>query len=107
MTSERRGLPWLRALLVHPLLAVAGTVVAFLALAVAGASGDVWVTVAYMVPLSAATLATGLAVIRRGRGPVAGLLLSVGPAAVVAAIIGLVLLAIVVLALSNDSLSYD
>ena len=97
----------MRALLLHPLLAVAGTALAFLALAVAGASSDAWVTVAYMAPLSAATLATGLAVIRRGRGPVAGVLLSIGTAAVTAAIIGVLLLAIVVLALSNDSLSYD
>jgi len=39
VTSERRELPWLRALIVNPLLAVAGTVLAFLALAVVGASG--------------------------------------------------------------------
>ena len=97
----------MRALVLHPLLAVAGTVLAFLALAIAGASSDAWITVAYMAPLSAATLATGLAVIRRGRGPVAGVLLSIGTAAVTAAIIGVLLLAIVVLALSNDSLSYD
>ncbi len=107
MTSERRELPWLRALIVNPLLAVAGTVLAFLALAVVGAGGDAWVTFAYMAPLSVAALATGLAVTRRGRGPVAGVLLSVGTAAVTAAIIGLLLLAIVVLGLSNDSLSYD
>ena len=107
MTSEYRRLPWLRALLVHPLLAVAGTILAFLGLAVAGASSDTWVTLAYMAPLSVATLGTGLTVIRRGRGPVAGLLLSIGTAAVAATIIGVLLLAIVVLALSNDSLSYD
>jgi hypothetical protein len=107
VTSERRELPWLRALLLHPLLAVAGTVLAFFALAVAGASGDAWVTFAYMAPLSVAALATGLAVIRRRRGPVAGLLLSIGTAAVAAAIIGLLVLAVVVLGLSSDSLSYD
>ncbi len=107
MTSERRELPWLRALLVHPLLAVAGTVLALLALAVAGVSGDAWVTFAYMVPLSAAALATGIAVIRRRRGTVAGVLLSVGTAAVAAAIIGLLVLVVVVLGLSSDSLSYD
>ena len=81
--------------------------VATLALAIAGASSDASVTVAYMAPLSAATLATGLAVIRRRRGPLAGVLLSIGTAAVTAAIIGVLLLAIVVLSLSNDSLSYD
>ena len=97
----------MRALLLYPVLAVAGTIVAFIALAIAGASSDAWITFAYMAPLSAATLATGLAVIRRGRGPVAGVLLSIGTAAVTAAIIGVLLLAIVVLALSNDSLSYD
>lgn len=92
--------------MIHPILAVAGTVAAFLALAAAGASGDTWVTLAYMAPLSGATLATGLAVIRRRRGPVAGLLLSIGTAVVTAAIIGVILLAIVALALSNESLSY-
>ena len=91
----------------HPLLAVAGTILAFFVLAVAEASSDVWVTLAYMAPLSAATLATGMAVLRRGRGPVAGVLLSIATAAIVAAIIGLLLLAIVVLALSNESLSYE
>ena len=106
MAAQRRRLPWIRALLVYPVLAVVGTVVAFAVLAIVGASSDAWITFAYLAPLSAATLGTGLAVMRRNRGPVAGLLLSVGTAVVAVLIIGALLLAFVVVGLSNDSLSY-
>ena len=107
MATERRRLPWLRALVVHPALAVLGTLIAFAVLAIVDASGDAAVTLAYLAPLSAATLATGLAVMRRGRGPVAGFLLSVCTALVVVLILGTLLLALIVIGATSDSLTYD
>ena len=93
----------MRALLVHPLLAVCGTVAALVLLAIAGESSDAAVTGAYLVPLSAATIATGLAVMRRGRGPVAGLLLSVATAVATAIVIGTILLVLIVLAAAEGA----
>ena len=104
---KRRHLPLLRALVVYPVLAVLGTLAAFALLAIAGASSDAWVTLAYLAPLSAATLATGLAVMRRRRGPVAGFLLSMGTAVVAVFMIGMLLVVLIVAGASNDSLTYD
>jgi len=89
---------------VHPVLGVLGVGAMFAVLAMAGASGDAAATAAYLVPLSAATLATGAAVIRRGRGPAAGLLLALATAFVWALVLGALLVAFIALGAANESL---